>query len=219
MDNHALNGIQAGDAANVSERALLQSVVEVARIVFGAAAASIFLLDKETGELVFEAVSGDGEERLVGTRFPGGTGIAGWVISCGQSMLVDDLADSAQFARNAAESTGFVPRSIMAAPLIREGDCIGVLEVLDRGSRARDDLSDVDLMGLLATEATLGLGLLTNLRWARAGTADHAEVPGHDLLQRVALRLPGADVPVANTVMRLLATADDLLAPVQSSQG
>ena len=43
-----------------SFRPLLQSVVEVARAIFGAKASSIFLLDEEADELVFEAVAGDG---------------------------------------------------------------------------------------------------------------------------------------------------------------
>lgn len=198
--------------ADITERSLLQSVVEVARSVFGAAAASVFLLDEQTDELVFEAVAGEGEEHLVGTRFPSGTGLAGWVVMSGQSMLVDDVTQSPQFARDAAESTGYVPNSIMAAPLIRNGECIGVLEVLDRGARPRGDLSDVDLIGMLATEVALGLELLMRLRWRTGqppagGAAGDAEV-----LRRVAERLPYATDPVASTVSRLLATADDLLA-------
>ena len=41
-----------------SFRSLLQSVVEVARAIFGAKASSIFLFDEDTDELVFEAVAG-----------------------------------------------------------------------------------------------------------------------------------------------------------------
>src|ERR1035438_1031376 len=62
-----------GDHEDITERSLLQSIVEVARSVFGAAAASVFLVDERSNELVFEAVSGEGEEDLVGTRFPSGT--------------------------------------------------------------------------------------------------------------------------------------------------
>jgi hypothetical protein len=51
-------------------RALLQSIVDVARSIFGAEAASIFLYDEEADELVFEAVSGQGGDTLVGARFP-----------------------------------------------------------------------------------------------------------------------------------------------------
>jgi GAF domain-containing protein len=208
-------GINGADSADITERSLLQAVVEVARSVFGAAAASVFLLDDETDELVFEAVAGEGEDHLVGTRFPSGTGLAGWVVMSGQAMLVDDVNESPQFARDAAESTGYVPNSIMAAPLIRNGDCIGVLEVLDRGTRPRGDLSDVDLIGMLATEVALGLELLIRLRWQSgqrpagpaAGRADDFE-----LLSRITQRLPYATEPIAGAVSRLLATADELLA-------
>ena len=56
--------------AEESHRALLQSIVDVARAIFGAKASSVFLLDEATDELVFEAVSGEGEEDLVGMRIP-----------------------------------------------------------------------------------------------------------------------------------------------------
>lgn len=201
---------------DITQRRLLQSIVEVARSVFAAAAASVFLVDRSDGTLVFEAVSGEGEEHLVGTRFPGGTGIAGWVATFGQALLVDDVADSPQFARHAAESTGYVPRSIMAAPLVWQGEAIGVLEVLDKGTRPRGDLGDVDLLGLLSTEVATALELLVQLRWSAgsagpAGAGEPAADPGDvALLQRVAQRLPSAG-PVAATVRRLLAAADDLL--------
>jgi GAF domain-containing protein len=215
VSDAARPGSAAGDYGDITERSLLQSIVEVARSVFGAAAASVFLVDERTDELVFEAVSGEGEEELVGTRFPSGTGLAGWVVMSGQSLLVDDVNQTPQFARDAAESTGYVPQSIMAAPLIRNGECIGVLEVLDRGSQPRGELSDVELIGMLATEVTMGLELLVRLRWLAGAEDPPADGPAaRDLatLRRVAQRLPGAQEPVASTVSRLLATADDLLA-------
>jgi len=67
-------GVLADDA---SHRALLAAIVQVARAIFHARAASVLLLDEAAGELVFEAVVGEGEDDLVGRRFPAGTGIAG----------------------------------------------------------------------------------------------------------------------------------------------
>ena len=191
---------------DLSQRRLLQSIVEVARGVFGAAAASVFLVDRDSGELVFEAVCGEGEDHLVGSRFPGDTGIAGWVASSGQPLLVDDVSRNPQFAPDAAKSTGYVPRSIMAAPLISHGECLGVLEVLDRGARQRGELGDVDLLGLLAAEVGMAVELLSP-----AGKANGSGKLDMPLLQRVAERLPSAPEPVANTVAGLLAMADKLL--------
>lgn len=203
------------EPVDIVQRKLLQSIVEVACRVFAAAAASVFLIDPKSGDLVFEAVAGEGEELLVGKHFPNGTGIAGWVAMFGQPLLVDEVEESDQFAMDAAESTGYVPRSIMAAPLIKDGECVGVVEVLDRGTRPRDDLGDVDLLGLLATEVAMALEMLIQLRWgggAAAGPGQTA-LSGGDLalLQRVAERLPGAG-PAAATVRKLLTTADEILA-------
>jgi putative methionine-R-sulfoxide reductase with GAF domain len=197
---------------DLSQRRLLQSIVEVARSVFGAAAASVFLVDSDSGELVFEAVCGEGEEHLVGSRFPGDTGIAGWVASSGQPLLVDDVSQSPQFAAGAAQSTGYVPRSIMAAPLISGGECLGVLEVLDRGTRQRGELGDVDLLGLLAAELGMAVELLGPAGTGNGPGNGNGDGPlGVPLLQRVAERLPSAPESVASTVMGLLTMVDTLL--------
>lgn len=145
-------------------RALLQSVVEVARAIFDAAASSVFLLDERARELVFQAVSGAGEDFLVGTRFPANRGIAGWVASSGQAMIVDDLNNSPAFARDLAESTRFVPTALMAAPMLHADRVLGVLEVLDPAPRSRRDLNDLDLLSLFAHQAALAL------RMAQPGT-------------------------------------------------
>ncbi|MGH3247554.1 MAG: GAF domain-containing protein [Trebonia sp.] len=207
-------GSTAPGGRQLSRDRLLQAIVEIARSVFGAAAASVFLVDMVTGDLVFEAVSGEGEGDLLGRRFPAGTGIVGWVANYGQPLLVDDTSDSPHFARGAAASTGYVPRSIMAAPLIAAGECLGVVEVLDRGSRLRGELGDVGLLGMLATELGTALELLP-ADSPGTGTAPGEDPPASSdalLLRRVAWRLPGAAEPVASTVRSLLATVDDLLA-------
>src|SRR5580704_17672060 len=83
---------------DIVQRQLLQSIVEVALRVFGAAAASVFVIDRAKGTLVFEAVAGEGEESLMGTSFPRETGIVGWVAMSCQPVLVDDVSQSPQFA-------------------------------------------------------------------------------------------------------------------------
>ncbi|MEV4318208.1 GAF domain-containing protein [Actinocrispum sp. NPDC049592] len=156
-------------------RALLQSVVEVAKAIFGAAASSVFLFDEPAGELVFEAVSGAGEDFLIGTRMPAGQGIAGWVLSSGQAMIVDDLTDNRTFAREFAESTRYVPQALMAAPLLSGGQVLGVLEVIDPTEQSRSSLSDLDLLALFAGQAA------TALRVAKG--CPHCQGP-QDLLAR-----------------------------------
>ena len=64
---------------------------------------------------------------MIGTRFPAGTGVAGWVLTTRQPLVVDDLSADARFSRSAAEATGYVPKSMMAVPLLVEERALGVL--------------------------------------------------------------------------------------------
>src|SRR5881396_3745304 len=125
-------------------RSLLQSTVETARAIFSAKASSIFLLDEENDELVFEAVAGEGAATLVGRRFPSSTGVAGWVLVTRQPLVVEDVGADTRFSREAAESTGYVPKGLMAVPLLVEDRALGVLEVLDRPSEERFTLAEMD---------------------------------------------------------------------------
>ena len=149
-------------------RSLLQSTVEVARAIFASKAASVFLLDEDADELVFEAVSGEGEGELIGMRFPAGNGIAGWVLTTRQPLVVDDLSADTRWSRSQAESTGYVPKSMMAVPLLAEERVLGVLNVLDRPEESKVRLAEVDLLGLFANQAAIALDLLQRARRARA---------------------------------------------------
>ena len=158
---------------------LLQSVVDVARAIFGAQASSVFLLDEEAGELVFQSVSGQGQGFLVGRRFPATAGIAGWVVASAEPMVVDDLRNSAVFDRDLAESTEYVPESLMAAPLVHGERILGVLEVLDPVPQSRSDLAELDLLALFARQAAAALRVVAE-RNALAGTRPRPH-PGYVL--------------------------------------
>ncbi|HEU5278609.1 MAG TPA: GAF domain-containing protein [Gaiellaceae bacterium] len=157
-------------------RALLQSVVDVARAIFRAKASSVFLLDEETDELVFEAVAGEGAESLVGKRFPSSTGIAGFVLVSRQPLVIEDVLTDPRFSREAAESTGFVPKGLMAVPLLHEERALGVLEVLDRPQDAKFTLAEMELLGRFANQAAIALDLLQRARRAQAALAGSGDL-------------------------------------------
>ncbi len=149
-----------------SFHALLSAIVEVARAIFGAKASSILLLDEESDELVFEAVVGEGEESLLGVRFPADHGIAGWVLATRTPLVIEDVRKDPRFAADVAEGTGYVPSGLMAAPLLYDEEIFGVLEVLDRPERAHFSLQEMDLLGLFANQAAIAVDLLLKARQA-----------------------------------------------------
>ena len=208
-----MSDLRAAVAAGVlgaeeSYRSLLQATVEVARAIFHAKAASVFLLDEEADELVFEAVAGEGAGELVGKRFPSSTGVAGWVLTTRQPLVVDDLTADTRFSREAAESTGYVPRGIMAVPLLVEERSLGVLEVLDRPADSKFTLAEMNLLGLFANQAAVALDLLQRGRRAQAALDGDGELGA---LARIAAKLEGADDDRRAAGLQLLASLERLL--------
>ena len=200
--------------AEQQHRALLQSIVEVAVAIFRARASSIFLLDEATDELVFEAVAGEGQESLVGTRIPSGTGIAGWVLVTRQPLIIDDLSGDPRHARSVAERTGYVPKRLMSVPLLHDEDVLGVLQVLDREDDRRFGLEEMELLGLFANQAAIALLLLQRAR--RAGAVLH-EAGGEAntlgalarALDRLAPERREAPLALLNALERVLAETHD----------
>ena len=190
-------------------RALLQATVETARGIFHAKASSVFLLDETTDELVFEAVAGEGADTLVGKRFPSSTGVAGWVLVTRQPLVVDDLTKDTRFSRDAAESTGYVPRGIMAVPLLVDDSVLGVLSVLDRPVDVPFTLAEMDVLGLFGNQAAIALDLLRRARRAQAALDGEGELAA---LARFASRLEDADEDKREAGLQLLRALERLLA-------
>jgi GAF domain-containing protein len=191
-----------------AHRALLGSIVEVARAIFSARASSIFLLDEGSDELVFEAVAGEGSRDLVGRRFPSSTGVAGWVLVTRQPLVLEDVSEDPRFAKDAAQSTGYVPRGLMAVPLLYDERALGVLEVLDRPEQARFTLAEIDLLGLFANQAAIALDLLVSARRAREALGGAGEL---DQVAALTSALEALDRDAHDAGIRLVGALRELL--------
>jgi GAF domain-containing protein len=142
--------------APVGHDELLESIISAARGIFQAAACSLALLDEEQEHLIFHVASGAGADQVVGMRVPASQGIAGWVITSGQPIAISDVARDPRFAADAAQSTGYVPRSILAMPLETDRQMLGVISVLDR-DEDRDTSADMELLSIFSRQAALAI--------------------------------------------------------------
>ncbi|HEX4279964.1 MAG TPA: protein kinase [Solirubrobacteraceae bacterium] len=145
-----------------ASRGLMEAVVHTAAGVFGAAAASICLVDETTGELVYQSAWGAGAREIVGVRLPPGTGIAGQVVQTNSPEAVPDCRTDPRFAARIAEGTGYVPYTMLLVPLQRAGRPIGALSILDRrdGRAYRND--DLEAAALFADLAVKALDVTPN---------------------------------------------------------
>ena len=143
-------------AAPVTHSRLLEMIVETAAQVISSQAASLFLVDEERRELVFEIALGQKAEEVKKFRVPLGHGIAGHVASTGQPTATSGTVDPRQ-AREIGESVGYIPRTILCVPLFYADRVIGVLELLDKADEATFTMLDMHVLGLFANMAAVAI--------------------------------------------------------------
>jgi GAF domain-containing protein len=125
-----------------------------------------------------------------------------------QPLVVEDLTADTRFSREAAESTGYVPKGLMAVPLLAEDRVLGVLEVLDRPADTAFTLAEMNLLGQFANQAAIALGLLQRARRARAVLDGEGR---EGALARFAARLEEAPEERRDAGLALLAALERLL--------
>ncbi|MBT4267527.1 MAG: GAF domain-containing protein [Deltaproteobacteria bacterium] len=94
--------------------------------------AALLLLDDSDGSLIFAVVRGPGSDALKGRVISGVDGIAGKVLSTGQSYISQDTANDPTWDSSVAESINYRTNNLIAAPLIMGGKSIGVIEIINK---------------------------------------------------------------------------------------
>ncbi len=176
---------------------LLETVVEAAARIFGAAASSIALVDEKQQALEFRVAYGAGHEQVVGMRIPLDQGIAGYVAMTGQPMAISNVQQDPRFAQTTAAQTGYVPASILAMPLLFGDRAIGVIEVLDKINAPSFGMQDMELLGIFARQAAIAIH--SSQQYAQLGQAltcgirDLAESSGQEDFHHVAVALEACE--------------------------
>lgn len=133
---------------------LLLTIIEETTSVMDAERSSLFLVDRERGEMWAKIAQGVDTTEI---RFPVGTGIAGTVGRTGEIINIPDAYQDVRFNPGFDKVTGFRTRSILCVPLKNmQGDITGAVQVLNkRGGAFTGD--DEALLTALASQAAIAL--------------------------------------------------------------
>ena len=113
---------------------------------------TIFLHDKETGELYSRIAQGDLEREI---RILTTVGVAGHVFTTAESMLVHDVSKNRYFDPSVDKGTGYTTRNILCVPIMTsKGDTIGVAQLLNK-KKGKFTRNDLGLVEALTTQAAV----------------------------------------------------------------
>ena len=134
----------------------LQAVMDEARKLMQADRSTLFLLDREKGELWSRIAKADGKT-TIDIRIPANRGIAGFVASTGEILNITNAYEDPRFDPTIDRSTGYLTRTILCMPVFNsEGHLIGVTQLINKhhGSFNR---SDEEFMQAFNTQAGIAL--------------------------------------------------------------
>jgi signal transduction histidine kinase len=137
---------------------LLRRIVQAAAEVTESEAASILLLDTASGELRFEMASNMQTHDFERISVPLDSSLAGWVVTHGEPLVVDDVRNEPRFFSEVDEETEFKTRNLLALPLrSHRGNVIGCLEVLNKLNSNRYEEDDLKLLTMLSLHAAIAI--------------------------------------------------------------
>jgi signal transduction protein with GAF and PtsI domain len=134
--------IETIDVVNALTEPLTHSIKNLLELSAGSMnceEASVIIRDGDDGDLCFLVAIGKVADQLQGMKIPSGKGIAGFVYSSGQPMVVADAGQETAFYDEVDKKTGYQTQTILATPLRHGDEIIGVLEYVNRVGEQPDE--------------------------------------------------------------------------------
>jgi signal transduction histidine kinase/class 3 adenylate cyclase len=212
-------------AQSLSE--VLNAVMEAICESLSARNATLYLVDQETSELVFEKIISESSTPPVpGTKLPPGTGIVGWVVANKQARLIlNTQTDPDWYGRIGSDI-----RSMICTPLMVRGHILGVIQVLDNRPNAFDE-HDLDVLTWLSASAAIAVNNAIQLDQARKKLIASEAIAGlgaisgklaHNLKNQVGaikaiarFQIKSDDPRIQAKIQQIITAADEALAEVK----
>jgi signal transduction histidine kinase len=136
---------------------VLDDTMQLATAVLDASASALMLINQDTGELVFEYTHGEMGDLLRKQRTDIDEGIAGWVATRGEPVVINNVQGDPRFSPQVDARTGFLTHSVACVPIQIRGKTIGVLEALNKRQEMGFDAEDLSLMITTANQAAIAI--------------------------------------------------------------
>ena len=180
---------------------VLTSLVEMTTAELNAERGSLFLNDPDTNELYSRVAQGNIRREI---RLLNSSGIAGYVFSSGEALIIDDAYSDDRFNRSVDEQTGFVTKSILCVPIRTvKGQIIGVAQTLNKktGAFSRNDLALLEAMTTQGTLALQGAQFIERMKAIR-----NQEMEFVDIVSEVT-----ADIKLGSLLQKVMGEATRML--------
>jgi len=133
---------------------VLNALVEMTTAQLNAERGSLFLNDPDSNELYSRVAQGNIQREI---RMLNNSGVAGYVFTSGEPLIIHDAYSDPRFNRAIDEQTGFVTHNILCVPIKTvKGEVIGVAQTLNK-HKGKFTARDLHLLEAMTSQGTLAL--------------------------------------------------------------
>ena len=143
--------------SSLDSQEVFSMIMENTNKVAGSEASTLFLLDRDSDELVFCMPTGPMADKLANKRIKKGQGIAGWVVESGEPAIVPDVKCDPRFFTGIDDDTGFQTKSILCVPLMLNHKLIGVIEAINKQDGSSFTEKDALLLSAFAEQTVMAI--------------------------------------------------------------
>ncbi len=152
-----LNDITRQLTSTLDQEPLLQYILENSVSILNCEAGTLFLMDEQTGDLIFRVAVSPVTTKLLGQRIPAGQGIVGRAVQLHAPVIENDVQRSASHYDGTDKQTGFLTRAILAVPMQFKDRVLGVIEVINRRDGLPFGADDENLLTAFAGQAAVAI--------------------------------------------------------------
>lgn len=136
---------------------LLPIVADKIRDILEAEACTLWLMDAEAKELYFAQQAGEDPTVNEDDRLPLGEGVAGQVAQQAEAKVIPEARADPLLAARQQASKDFQIESLMWAPLMKEEEVLGVVEVVNKLDGTAFDEDDLFFLTSISEQAAIAL--------------------------------------------------------------
>ena len=152
-----LNELSRNLTSTLELTPLLNRILTSAAEILNCQAGSLFMVDPQTDELIFEVVIGPVAGDLLGKRLPPGKGVAGRAFDSRQPVIANDARRRKEWFYETDQQTGFTTQDLLAVPMLIKDHTLGVIEVINKQDRQPFTENDQEILMTFASQAAIAI--------------------------------------------------------------
>lgn len=132
--------------------ALLVYILESAMRLVECESSSLLLVNKEDDSLRFVVALGPKGSEAKNIPVDKKS-IAGWVVDNNKPVIINNVEKDSRFSDKVQLKTGYISKTMIAIPMRVKGQCIGVIELINKIGAKGFDKNDLEILELLSNQA------------------------------------------------------------------